>query len=73
MVDRICANFCLFPLCVLDTDVWPSEGGHVDFTPHDETEFKLMEFIKKEERYTRSNTMLIFANGLNNIIALILM
>jgi glucokinase len=31
-------------------DVWASEGGHADFAPRDEVEFKLLEFLKKTER-----------------------
>lgn len=31
-------------------DVWPAEGGHADFAPRDQTEFEIMEYIKKTEK-----------------------
>lgn len=34
-------------------DTWPAEGGHSDFAPRDEEEFKLMEFIKTKFRIDR--------------------
>jgi glucokinase len=34
-------------------DVFASEGGHADFAPRDETEFRLLEFLLKTERATR--------------------
>jgi len=36
-----------------DYDVWPAEGGHADFSPRDEVEFKLLEYLKKVERISR--------------------
>jgi len=34
-------------------DVWSSEGGHADFAPRDEIEFKLHQFFKQQERVPR--------------------
>jgi glucokinase len=34
-------------------DVWASEGGHCDFAPRDETEWKLLEYFKRTERVPR--------------------
>lgn len=34
-------------------DVWPSEGGHTDFAPRDEIEFKVMEHIRMTDRVPR--------------------
>jgi len=34
-------------------DVYPSEGGHADFAPRDEIEYKLMDFFSRTERTPR--------------------
>lgn len=34
-------------------DVWASEGGHADFAPRDEIEWKLLQYFKLSERVTR--------------------
>ena len=34
-------------------DVWSSEGGHADFAPRAEIEFKLLQFFKQQERVPR--------------------
>ncbi len=34
-------------------DVWPSEGGHADFSPRNELEFNLMNFMRERERVER--------------------
>jgi len=34
-------------------DVWSSEGGHADFAPRDELEFKMHQFFKQQERVPR--------------------
>lgn len=37
----------------LEYTAWPTEGGHVEFSPKNETEFQLQEFIKMKDNLER--------------------